>query len=513
MAVDSFPPLEGSGDLLTSTQRHIPCTATTHPPSFFLRPLSALFLAIDSQCRLQDMDDEAHAAMAEDDEVVYYVNRDSAGWVEQHVRRHVYLELKLESTRNRTRNEHRARDDWVCLYCKGTFPSKLRLTDHRCGGCPCGPVNSRGITWELPVYPNLKTAKQGKDLKVALQRSDVWENLHDDEVWFTLNPELLDATKPPPGARVQERWFMEETLEILTAQPAASREFSAQRPRPQPRSKAIPPRRQPAPPGTAAFVDLPDDDSDEALPPPPRPKKRKHAEVDDSHRPCHSSRQFRAEPRQQGHVHSRQSVGGDVRPPSSSRAPRPPPAGFRVPPTLPLSVEPIQTRCPSPETGVILAQSSRSVEVPHEDPTPAPPPPVSPSSGPHVQPDAPPVTPPTPVTPVTPRGEHDLAQALRQERQAFYLRAASAARGSVKMDAPKPALRPAIQPPALFYLMACGLLNFDLDHGRYEDFEAQIQEWKSAPGFMDRLYAAFGRFYGPTHQVLTSLYFHALVHS
>ena len=336
----------------------------------------------------------------------------------------------------------------------------------------------------------MKTSKQGKDLKLALQRHAVWDNLHDDKVWFTLNPELLDATKPPPGARVQERWFMEATLETLTAQPAGSRDFTSQRPRPQPRCKAIPPRRQLAPPEPAAFVDLPDDESDEALPPPPRPNKRRHVEVDNNHLPFHSSRQFRGEHRQQDRGHSRQSAGPDPRPPSSSRPPHPSGAGCRVPPVHPISVEPIQTRCPSPETGVILAQSSHSVDVPHEDP--APPPHVSPST-PYV----------TPGTPGTPRGEHDLAHAFRKERQAFYLKAASATRGSVKMDAPKPALRPAIQPPGLCYLISCGLLNFDLDNGRYEDFEAQIHGWKSNPGFMDRLYAAFDRFTGPLHQVLT----------
>ena len=188
MAVGVWPPLQGFGDPHQSTLRHIPSAANPNPSFFLSGPLSALLSAIESQCRLQDMDDE----------VVYYVNRDSAGWVEQHVRRHVYIELKLECTRNRVRNEHRARDDWVCLYCRGSFPSKLRLTDHRCGGCPHGPVNSRGLKWQLPVYPNLKTTKQGKDLKMALQRGDVWENLQDEEVWFTLNPELLDVTKPPP---------------------------------------------------------------------------------------------------------------------------------------------------------------------------------------------------------------------------------------------------------------------------------------------------------------------------
>lgn len=220
MAVGACPPLESFGDPQQGTPRHIPCAANSNRSSIFFGPLSALLVAIDSQSPVQDLDDKVEAAMAEDNEVVYYVNRDSAGWVEQHVRRHVYLELKLECYRHRIRNEHRARDDWVCLYCRGTFLSKLRLTDHRCVGCPCGPVNSRGVKWQLPVYPNLKTAKQGKDLKLALERGDVWENLQDEDVWYSLNPELLDVAKPPPGAKVQTRSFMEATLKTLKAQPA-----------------------------------------------------------------------------------------------------------------------------------------------------------------------------------------------------------------------------------------------------------------------------------------------------
>src|ERR1700738_267742 len=56
MVVDAFPPLEDFGDPHPRTLRHIPCAASTHPSSFFLGPLSALFMAIDSHCRLQDMD-------------------------------------------------------------------------------------------------------------------------------------------------------------------------------------------------------------------------------------------------------------------------------------------------------------------------------------------------------------------------------------------------------------------------------------------------------------------------
>jgi hypothetical protein len=476
MAIDAWPPLDGFGD---------PRAPNPNPSSLFFGPLGTLLLAIDSQSRVQDMDDE----------VVYYVNRDSAGWVEQHVRRHVYIELKLECYGNRTRNEHRARDDWVCVYCRGTFPSKLRLTDHRCSGCSCGPVNSRGLKWQLPVYPNLKTAKQGKDLKLALQRGDVWDNLQDEEVWFSLNPELLDVAKPPPGARVHARWFMEPTLETLLAQPAPNPTSASQQPRSQGRSKAaIPPIPSSAPPMPPAFVDIPNDTSDEAPapPPPPRPHKRRHAEMDEGHRPSFSKRQHRPKHREE-------------RPPQPPRPQQPGSAGFRVPPPHPIRVTPIQTRNPSPERVAILAPPSAQ---PASNEEPAPPPTVSPSSHSDVQPDAPP-PPVTPVPPETPREEEDLAESLRTERQAFYLRAASAAQGTMTMDVPKPALRPSIQPPGLFYLIPCGLLDFDVDRGKYEDFEDQIEEWRAARNFMDRLFAAYGRFHSASYQVTITCSFHA----
>ena len=130
----------------------------------------ALFLAIDLHRSLQEMD--SHKVPADADEITYYVNRDSAGWVEQRVKRRVYIELKLECTRHRSRDHQKTRDNWLCVFCKASFPSKLRLTDHRVAGCPNGPVDSKGDKLELPVYPNLKTAKQGKDLKLALQRGD-----------------------------------------------------------------------------------------------------------------------------------------------------------------------------------------------------------------------------------------------------------------------------------------------------------------------------------------------------
>lgn len=488
MAVDALPPGEGCRSSSPRLLRHIARAATRHHPSSFLTPLTALFRAIDSQCRMQDMDSQP--AAAEDEEVIYYVNRDSAGWVEQHVRRRVYIELKMECTRNRTRNVHKARDDWLCVYCRGSFLSKLRLTDHRVGGCAHGPVNSNGLKWDLPVYPNLKTAKQGKDLKHSLQsgQGEFWDKLRDETVWLELNPELRDVTTPPPGAKVVERWFMVSTLETLKACPPRTPDS-----RPPPIAKPpLPPRQQTAPHATVEVVDLREEENEPEAQParpskrrhaqpeedeaaPSRPSKRMHAESPEGHRVQHSARQFNAAPRKQVPVHDRRSTG--TPPPRSAH---PPASGQRVPPPHPIRVTPIQSRSPSPERGAILASSPAA----------------------HVPPDAP-VPPVTPATPMeTSRGEKDPAAELRKERHAFYLKAASAARASVQMECPKPPLRPMLPPPALFYLVSCGLLAFDLEGGKYEDFKAEVQQWKDGSGFMDRLFAAFGRFCNPKHQVM-----------
>lgn len=195
MAVGDFSPI-GSKYSEPRTLVHTASVADIHCPPLMLAPETALFLAIDLHCFVQKMESERRPPLHEDDHVTYYVNRDAAGWVAQRVRRRVYIELKLECTRNRSRDGQKARDDWLCVYCKGSFPSKLRLTDHRVSGCPRGPVDSNGLRLELPVYPNLKTAKQGKDLKLALQRGDgsVWESLHDNSIWLDLNPEQRDVT-------------------------------------------------------------------------------------------------------------------------------------------------------------------------------------------------------------------------------------------------------------------------------------------------------------------------------
>jgi hypothetical protein len=56
------------------------------------------------------------------------------------------------------------------------------------------------------------------------------------------------------------------------------------------------------------------------------------------------------------------------------------------------------------------------------------------------------------------------------------------------METQKPALRFSIQPPGLFYLVACGLLNFDFERGEFQTFEAEVQKWSDDPAFIDMLF-------------------------
>ena len=73
----------------------------------------------------------------------------------------------------------------------------------------------------------------------------------------------------------------------------------------------------------------------------------------------------------------------------------------------------------------------------------------------------------------------DVALRLRKDRQAFYVKAASAAQSSVKMDTPKPALRPPMHPPGLFHLMACGLLKFDLECGDFRPSRRRLRSGRT----------------------------------
>ena len=488
MAVGHFPAVGGSKcNEPTASGPNLQC------PPLTLAPQTALFAAIDLHCCLQEMEARRRSPLPADDLVTYYVNRDSAGWVEQRVRRRVYIELKLECTRNRSRDGHKSRDDWLCVYCKGSFPSKLRLTDHRVAGCPRGPVDETGSKCELPVYPNLKTAKQGKDLKLALQRADVWDSLQHNSIWRDLNPELTDITCPPLGARVQRRQFLQPTLEDLVPCPAPVGDSQPQgKPRPQ---RA--PRQHTAPSSAAAYVDLEEDGDDEREAQPSRPNKRSHAQMADGHRPCHSARQFNT-----AHTKQPQHVRGDrqsAHPPRSSR-PKTTGDDSRQPPPQPILVTPIQTRSPSPDRAIILPPSTPA---PHAQGHP-PMAPASPmqtstaSQAPHA-PGHPPMAPVSPMQ--TSTASQYVASGLRKDRQAFYVKAASAARSGVKMDYPKPALRPPIQPPGLYHLMACGLFNFDLEGGDFHAFEEEVEKWQQDPSFLDRLWAAYGRFHGPCHQV------------
>ena len=461
MAVGALPTVEGSKANLT------PFRCNFQPPSLMLPPQSALFRAIDLHCRMQNMDCGAQPPFTDDDQVVYFVNRDFAGWVQQRVRRRVYIELKLECTRNRSRDVQKARDDWLCLYCKGSFPSKLRLTDHRVVGCPCGPVDKRGAKWELPVYPNLKNAKQGKDLKEALRQGDgsVWLSLRDNSIWLQLNPELRDPAIPPAGAKIQFREFMEPTLDRLTACPPIPER----------------PPKQRSPLRTATHVvDLDEDGSDDTEGSSPQPRKRSRNQMEEGHGVFHSPRQFKDEARKPRPSHYRHVTGGErERPKSARNSPRPSAPRNNVPPH-PVRVTPIQARSPSPERAVILAPPTPVPHAPQAAPTPCEPP-----------------APPREKS----ANDHDIAGKLKKERQAFYIKAASGARLGVKMDIPKPQLRPPMQPPGLFHLLPCGLLNVDLDSGDFQAFQEEVDNWRNGGSFLDRLFMAYGRFYTPAHQV------------
>ena len=126
---------------------------TPTPPSLLLAPQHALFLAIDLHCVLQQMEAEGQGARPQEDEVTYFVNRDSQGWVAQTVRRRVYIELKIECTLYRSRDVQKARDDWLCVYCRNGFPSKLRLSDHRVGAARVVPWMQVVGSWSSQCTP------------------------------------------------------------------------------------------------------------------------------------------------------------------------------------------------------------------------------------------------------------------------------------------------------------------------------------------------------------------------
>lgn len=480
MAVGAIPPMDPYKSSVVRMRMHSPRPAEIHPPSFILPPLTALFRAID----VQNMESPAHSRHGALEEVVYYVNRDHSGWVEQRVTRRVYIELKLECTRNRKRDVHKARDDWLCLYCGGSFPSKLRLTDHRVVGCPSGPVDSKGKKFELPVYPNLKTAKQGKDLKLALQRGsgDLWDTLQHNGIWLELNPELQDPTFPPPGARVQVRRFLEPTLDNLTTSTGTTGGSARQKTGAQ---RNLKPRSSPD--AATDVVDLGTDGNEDSDTPPPQPKKRSHSQMAGRDGNFNSPPQFKRVHRKPMAEPSCRTFASE-RPRANTGPSSHPPPG---PPPQPLRVTPIQSRSPSPERGAILCPGTPVAPVPQSAP----------------------VSSETPIhANVNSGGEQDVAARLRQDRQAFYLKAAAAARAEVRMDTTKPPLMPPVAPPGLFHLLQCGLLKYDLDQGSFAAFHEEVDNWRNDPSCMVTLWAAYGRFHSPTHQVQSLLFTHS-VHS
>lgn len=262
---------------------------------------------------------------------------------------------------------------------------------------------------------------------------------------------------------------MEPTLDRLTACQAMGGGSAPCKPR-----LERPPKPRSAPAAATKFVDLEDSPNDDPLI--PQPKKRSHAQMEEGHRVHHSPRQFKRVQKKTNAEPSRPTGGGERQKTNPARSSRPSPG----PPPQPLRLKPIQTRSPSPERGAILAP-----------PTPVP----------HVPPPTPmPAAMPIPRND-TSSGENDVAARLRHDRQAFYLKAASVARASVKMDIPKPPLRPPVQPPGLFHLLQCGLLKFDLESGSFPAFQEEVDNWRNDPTFMDRLFAAYGRFHAPPHQV------------
>ena len=264
---------------------------------------------------------------------------------------------------------------------------------------------------------------------------ELWENLHDNAVWLDLNPELKDAVYPPLGARVQERRFMEPTLETLKACPASATECRSH-------PKPLPRRPNTAAPTPPTFVDLQDEDhvEDEHEAAPPRPMKRSHAEMAKEHEV------FLRNHRKRNSQHKRQNGGRDRPAPNSARAAHPRSVGREGPPPHPIHVAPIATRSPSPDRDVFRFAHSLHVVTPPDIPLPS---------------DS---------------TSDDMILGLRKDRHAFHKRAANAARTSVKMENPKPTLRPPIQPPGLFHLMACGLLTFDLERGEFQAFEDKVQK-------------------------------------
>ena len=266
---------------------------------------------------------------------------------------------------------------------------------------------------------------------------------------------------------------MEPTLDTLTASAApgcgSHREKAAtQRP-----SKA-----RGIPESSPDVVDLGDDNNGDSdtVTPPSQPRKRTHSAMEEDWGVFHDPRQFKR-------VHRKSAAEQSRRPAQPDRHKTNPGRTSNLsscPPPQPLRVAPIQSRSPSPERVAILGPETPVPNVPGAAPI------SSETPIPHNENSA---------------GEVDVAAKLRKDRQAFYLKATNAARMEVKMDTAKPPLMPPLAPPGLFHLLQCGFLKFDVHKGSFPDFQEEVDNWRHDPACMDKLWAAYGKFHSPLHQV------------
>lgn len=208
-------------------------------------------------------------------------------------------------------------------------------------------------------------------------------------------------------------------------------------PHPKPRTP-LPCRPNTATPVWPTFVDLQDDDEHEATP--PWTNKHSHTEMAEEHQV------FWENHMKWNPEHGRQSIGGDPPIPNLAQVAHLPSVGREGSSPHPIRVTLIAIRSPSPDRGVFFPVHSSAVNVPPDAHLPF----------------------------ATPSDEMVLG--LWRDRHAFHMRTANAARGSMKMNNPKPALRPPIQHPGLFHLMACDLLTFNLERGEFQAFEDKVQK-------------------------------------
>ena len=232
---------------------------------------------------------------------------------------------------------------------------------------------------------------------------------------------------------MHERHFMEHTLESLSVclPPAAEC-------RPHPKPMASLHRRPNTTMSTsAAFVDLHDDDDvkEKHETTPFRTNKRSHVKMGKE------DHVYGRNHRKRHPQHGRESVGGDRPGPNPARTTHPPSVDREGSPSRPIRVISIATRCHSLDRDVFWSAHFHAANVPPKVPLPS---------------DTP---------------SDDMIAGLQRDRHAFAMRAANVARMSVKMDNPKPTLRPPIQPPGLFHLMPCGLLTFNLERDEFQAFE------------------------------------------